>query len=56
MTKKDYIVIASVLRAYSSFDIIMLGLLPDLCIALKSDNPRFDDTKFVNYIKGVKNG
>jgi len=53
MTKKDYIMLARVIKdsklTYNEFDKATSkgGLIDLLCVALKQDNNRFDDTKFV---------
>lgn len=54
MTKKDYILIANALRESlenSTFKSIVYNIEK----ALKSDNPRFDRDKFIDYIfQGTK--
>jgi hypothetical protein len=58
MTKKDYIAIAQIIRRnstitskyYTAKDIAIVAFLKDLCEYLKSDNPRFDEAKFLEAI------
>ncbi len=56
MTKKDYILIANVLKPYFNLDscykqheAIIKEMTFNLERALKKDNPRFSEEKFNNY-------
>ncbi len=52
MTKKDYILIADILRYYkinrpdNKQQELISQLSNDLCVELEKDNPRFDRVKF----------
>lgn len=48
MTKKDYIIVSSVLRNH--YQHISNNLLMDLVEAFEKDNPRFDSYKFIGAI------
>lgn len=62
MTKKDYIVIADIFKkaiqdnkndenANGKIGLIN-GLIYDFCLMFATDNPRFNDKRFIDYING----
>lgn len=52
MTKKDYVIIANVLRdgIRCGQDSTMDELIRLFCLALKQDNPKFDKEKFESFM------
>ena len=58
MTKKDYIKIAKILRAYKLVDgtakTMREMLISDFSYMLKADNQNFDKQRFIDYINSAK--
>ena len=55
MTRKDYVEVAKILNTFELDENLDTGFLTESFIKLfKSDNPRFDETRFVNAVMGVK--
>ena len=58
MTKKDYILIANILKAYNQFgnlkvevSKVQADLIDDFCRELKNTNPLFSEQKFRGFIE-----
>lgn len=46
MTKKDYIAIANAIRIARSYTHSIDGVVDELCVMFKRDNPNFDPQQF----------
>jgi hypothetical protein len=46
MTKKDYIAIAELIKAFKHHTMTKAELVDGLCNIMYTDNPRFDEAKF----------
>ena len=50
MTKKDFIALADALRESNEY--ISIGLEFALCRYMREQNPRFDETRWLGYLRG----